>query len=204
MYKYFDILDKYFYEFDLKKKEKLSQLHDIYEYYNSKINLISRKDFENFYLHHVIHSLTLCKFIENKKLNILDLGTGGGFPGIPLSIFFEKNTFLLVDSISKKIKVLNQIIKKLNLNNVQTLNGRVEEVNDKQDIIVCRAVTSIPNIINWTKKCTKKGSVILLLKGGNVEKELKNIHMKNKIFKLENIYSEDFFIDKKIIKIEVD
>ncbi len=204
MYKYFDIIDKYFYEFDLKKKEKLSQLHDIYEYYNSKINLISRKDFENFYLHHVIHSLTLCKFIENKKLNILDLGTGGGFPGIPLSIFFEKNTFLLVDSISKKIKVLNQIIKKLNLNNVQTLNGRVEEVNDKHDIIVCRAVTSIPNIINWTKKCTKKGSVILLLKGGDVEKELKNIHMKNKIFKLENIYSEDFFIDKKIIKIEVD
>ena len=204
MYKYFDILDKYFYEFSLKKKEKLSQLHDIYEHYNSKINLISRKDFENFYLHHVIHSLTLCKFIENKKLNILDLGTGGGFPGIPLSIFFEKNTFLLVDSISKKIKVLNQIIKKLNLNNVQTLNGRVEEVNDKQDIIVCRAVTSIPNIINWTKKCTKKGTVILLLKGGDVEKELKNIHMKNKIFKLENIYSEDFFIDKKIIKIEVD
>ena len=204
MYKYFDILDKYFYEFSLKKKEKLSQLHDIYEYYNSKINLISRKDFENFYLHHVIHSLTLCKFIENKKLNILDLGTGGGFPGIPLSIFFEKNSFLLVDSISKKIKVLNQITKKLNLNNVQTLNGRVEEVNDKHDIIVCRAVTSIPNIINWTKKCTIKGSVILLLKGGDVEKELKNIHMKNKIFKLENIYSEDFFIDKKIIKIEVD
>ena len=204
MYKYFDILDKYFYEFSLKKKEKLSQLHDIYEYYNSKINLISRKDFENFYLHHVIHSLTLCKFIENKKLNILDLGTGGGFPGIPLSIFFEKNTFLLVDSISKKIKVLNQIIQKLNLNNVQTLNGRVEEVNDKHDIIVCRAVSSIPNIINWTKKCTKKGTVILLLKGGDVEKELKNIHMKNKIFKLENIYSEDFFIDKKIIKIEVD
>ena len=204
MYKYFDILDKYFYEFSLKKKEKLSQLHDIYEYYNSKINLISRKDFENFYLHHVIHSLTLYKFIENKKLNILDLGTGGGFPGIPLSIFFEKNTFLLVDSISKKIKVLNQIIQKLNLNNVQTLNGRVEEVNDKYDIIVCRAVSSIPNIINWTKKCTKKGTVILLLKGGDVEKELKNIHMKNKIFKLENIYSEDFFIDKKIIKIEVD
>ena len=99
---------------------------------------------------------------------------------------------------------MNQITKKLNLNNVQTLNGRVEEVNDKHDIIVCRAVTSIPNIINWTKKCTKKGTVILLLKGGDVEKELKNIHMKNKIFKLENIYSEDFFIDKKIIKIEVD
>ena len=204
MYKYFDIIDKYFYKFGLKKKEKLSLLHDIYKDYNSKINLISRKDFENFYLHHVIHSLTLCKFIENKKLNILDLGTGGGFPGIPLSIFFEKNTFLLVDSISKKMKVLNQIIKKLNLNNVQTLNGRVEQVNDKYDIIVCRAVTSISNIINWTKKCTKKGTVILLLKGGDVEKELKNIHMKNKIFKLENIYSEDFFIDKKIIKIEVD
>ena len=204
MYKYFDIIDKYFCEFGLKKKEKLSRLYNIYEHYNSKINLISRKDFENFYLHHVIHSLTLCKFIENKKLNILDLGTGGGFPGVPLSIFFEKNSFLLVDSISKKIKVLDKIIKKLNLNNTKTLNERVEEVNDKQDIIVSRAVSSIPNIINWTKKCTKRGSVILLLKGGDVEKELKNIHMKNKIFKLENIYSEDFFIDKKIIKIEVD
>ena len=204
MYKDFDKIDKYFYEFGIKKKEKLSQLHDVYELYNNKINLISRKDFENFYLHHVIHSLTLCKFIENKKLKILDLGTGGGFPGIPLSIFFEKNSFLLVDSICKKIKVLDQIIKILNLNNVQTLNGRVEEVYDKQDIIVCRAVSSIPNIISWTKKCTKRGSLILLLKGGDVEKELKNINMKNKIFKLENIYSEDFFVDKKIIKIEVD
>ncbi len=90
MYKYFDILDKYFNEFGLKKKEKLSQLHDIYEYYNSKINLISRKDFENFYLHHVIHSLTLCKFIENKKLNILDLGTGGGFQEYRYQFFLKK------------------------------------------------------------------------------------------------------------------
>jgi len=203
MYKYFDIIDKYFCEFDLKKKEKISQLHDIYKHYNSKINLISRKDFENFYLHHVIHSLTLSKFIENKKIKILDLGTGGGFPGIPLSIFFEKNSFLLVDSTHKKIKVLDQIIKKLNLKNVKTLNRRVEEVNNKHDIIVCRAVSNISNIIKWTKICTKRGSIILLLKGGDVEKELKNIQMKNKIFNLENIYSEEFFIDKKIIKIEV-
>ena len=204
MYKYFDIIDKYFYEFDLKKKEKLSQLHDIYEYYNSKINLISRKDFENFYLHHVIHSLTLSKFIENKKLKVLDLGTGGGFPGVPLSIFFEKNSFLLVDSIKKKIKVLDEIIKESNLENVKTLNGRVEEVNEKYDIIVCRGVSSISNIVNWTEKCTKRGTLILLLKGGDVEKELKKIQLKNKIFNLENIYSEEFFTDKKIIKIEVE
>ena len=203
MYKYFEVLDKYFVDLDLKKKEKLRLLYDEYNHQNQKVNLISRKDFNNFYLHHVIHSLTLSKYIENKNLKILDLGSGGGLPGIPLSILFDKNNFLLVDSIKKKINVLDNIINNLKLKNVNTLNTRVESINDKKDVIICRGVSNIENIINWTKGCVKQGSIILLLKGGNVEKELKNILMKYEIFSLENIYSEEFFTDKKIIKIEV-
>lgn len=203
MYKYLDILDKYFGNLNLKKKKILRSLYDEYNHQNQKINLISRKDFNNFYLHHVIHSLTLSKYIENKNLKILDLGSGGGLPGIPLSIVLEKNNFLLVDSIKKKINVLDEIINNLKLKNVDTLNARVESVNDKNDVIVCRAVSSIYNIISWTKGCVKEGSEILLLKGGNVEKELKNIRLKYEILDLENIYSEEFFIDKKIIKIVI-
>ncbi len=203
MYKYFEVLDKYFGDLDLKKKEKLRLLYDEYNHQNRKVNLISRKDFNNFYLHHVTHSLTLSKYIENKNLKILDLGSGGGLPGIPLSILLDKNNFLLVDSIKKKINVLDNIINNLKLKNVNTLNTRVETINDKKDVIICRGVSNIENIIRWTKGCVKQGSIILLLKGGNVEKELKNILMKYEIFNLENIYSEEFFIDKKIIKIEV-
>ena len=105
--------------------------------------------------------------------------------------------------LKKKINVLDNIINNLKLKNVNTLNTRVEAINDKKDVIICRGVSNIENIISWTKRCVKQGSIILLLKGGNVEKELKNILMKYEIFNLENIYSEEFFIDKKIIKIEV-
>ncbi len=203
MYKYFDILDKYFGDLGFKKKEKLRLLYEEYNLQNQKVNLISRKNFNNFYLHHVIHSLTLSIFIKNENLKILDLGSGGGLPGIPLSIVLEKNNFLLVDSIKKKINALDKIINNLKLKNVNTLNARAETVNDKYDIIICRAVSTIDNIIRWTKGCVGEGSQILLLKGGNVEKELKNIQMKYEILNLENIYSKDFFIDKKIIKIEI-
>ena len=203
MYKYFDVLEKYFGDLDLKKKEKLRSLYNEYYTHNQKINLVSRKDFDNFYLHHVIHSLTLSKYIKNNNLKIIDLGSGGGLPGIPLSIIFEKNNFLLVDSIKKKINTLDKIINSLKLKNVETLNARVESINNKCDLIICRGVSKIDNIIKWTKGCVKEGSKILLLKGGNVEKELKNIRMKYEILNLENIYSEEFFTDKKIIKIEV-
>ena len=125
-----------------------------------------------------------------------------GFRTTPSVVAYTKNQDQLVGQIAKRQAVMNP--ENTFYSAKRFVGRRVEEVNDKHDIIVCRAVTSIPNIINWTKKCTKKGTVILLLKGGDVEKELKNIHMKNKIFKLENIYSQDFFIDKKIIKIEVD
>ena len=139
--------------------------------------------------------------IYEKNIRIIDLGTGGGFPGIPLSIIFDKNEFILVDSIKKNIKALNTIVNSLSLNNVQLINMRMENISIKSDLIICRGVSSITKILKWSEKSIKKNGEILLLKGGDVDKELIKINNKFEIFNLENIYSEDYFKDKKIIKI---
>ena len=201
MYKYFNLLNKYFPDINTSKLEKINKLYDIYKKLNKNVNLISRKNFDNFYLNHIIHSLSLTKFIYEKNIRIIDLGTGGGFPGIPLSIIFDKNEFILVDSIKKKIKALNSIVNSLSLKNVQLINMRMENISIKSDLIICRGVSSIINILKWSKKSIKKNGKILLLKGGDVDKELIKINNKFEIFNLENIYSEDYFKDKKIIKI---
>ena len=201
MYKYFNLLNKYFPDINTSKLEKINKLYDIYKKLNKNVNLISRKNFDNFYLHHIVHSLSLTKFIYEKNIRIIDLGTGGGLPGIPLSIIFDKNEFILVDSIKKKIKALNSIVNSLSLNNVQLINMRMENISIKSDLIICRGVSSIIKILKWSKKSIKKNGKILLLKGGDVDKELIKINNKFEIFNLENIYSEDYFKDKKIIKI---
>ena len=201
MYKNFDLLNKYFPDINNLKLEKINKLYEIYKKLNKNVNLISRKNFDNFYLHHIVHSLSLRKFIDKKNIRIIDLGTGGGLPGIPLSIIFDKNEFILVDSIKKKIKALNSIVNSLSLKNVQLINMRMENISIKSDLIICRGVSSIINILKWSKKSIKKNGKILLLKGGNVDKELIKINNKFEIFNLENIYSEDYFKDKKIIKI---
>jgi len=201
MYKYFNLLNKYFPDINNSKLEKINKLYDIYKKLNKNVNLISRKNFDNFYLHHIVHSLSLIKFIYNKNIRIIDLGTGGGLPGIPLSIIFDKNEFILVDSIKKKIKALNTIVNSLSLNNVQLINMRMENISIKSDLIICRGVSSITKILKWSEKSIKKNGEILLLKGGDVDKELIKINNKFEIFNLENIYSEDYFKDKKIIKI---
>ena len=201
MYKYFNLLNKYFPDINTSKLEKINKLYDIYKELNKNVNLISRKNFDNFYLHHIVHSLSLIKFIYNKNIRIIDLGTGGGLPGIPLSIIFDKNEFILVDSIKKKIKALNTIVNSLSLNNVQLINMRMENISIKSDLIICRGVSSITKILKWSEKSIKKNGKILLLKGGDVDKELIKINNKFEIFNLENIYSEDYFKDKKIIKI---
>ena len=201
MYKYFNLLNKYFPDINTSKLEKINKLYDIYKKLNKNVNLISRKNFDNFYLHHIVHSLSLIKFIYNKNIRIIDLGTGGGLPGIPLSIIFDKNEFILVDSIKKKIKALNTIVNSLSLNNVQLINMRMENISINSDLIICRGVSSITKILKWSEKSIKKNGEILLLKGGDVDKELIKINNKFEIFNLENIYSEDYFKDKKIIKI---
>ena len=202
MPKYFDLLKKYHTEISLEKLKIYKSLYDIYEEKNKKVNLISRKDFENFYLHHIIHSLSITKFeLIKKENNIIDLGTGGGLPGIPLAIYYYKKKFILVDSIRKKISAVDEIIKKINVKNISTINNRIENLNVNADIIICRSVSSIDNIIRWTKGLLNEKGKLILFKGGNVNKELKNISSSFTIYNLDDIYSDNYFKGKKIIEI---
>ena len=202
MSKYFDLLERYHMEISQEKLEIYRSLYDIYKDLNNKVNLISRKDFENFYLHHIIHSLSITKFeLIKDENNIIDLGTGGGLPGIPLAIYYNRKNFLLVDSIRKKISAVDKIINKINAKNISTLNNRAENLDIKADIIICRSVSSIDNLIQWTKGLLNDEGRLILLKGGNVNKELKNISSRFTIYNLDDIYSENYFKDKKIIEI---
>lgn len=202
MSKYFDLLERYHMEISKEKLEIYRLLYDIYKDLNDKVNLISRKDFENFYLHHIIHSLSITKFeIIKDENNIIDLGTGGGLPGIPLAIYYNRKNFLLVDSIRKKISAVDKIIDKINVKNISTLNDRAENLDIKADIIICRSVSSVDNLIQWTKGLLNDEGRLILLKGGNVNKELKNISSRFTIYNLDDIYSENYFKDKKIIEI---
>ena len=202
MSKYFDLLERYHMEISQEKLEIYRSLYGIYKDLNDKVNLISRKDFENFYLHHIIHSLSITKFeLIKDENNIIDLGTGGGLPGIPLAIYYNKKNFLLVDSIRKKISAVDKIINKINVKNISTLNNRAENLDIKADIIICRSVSSVDNLIQWTKGLLNDEGRLILLKGGNVNKELKNISSRFTIYNLDDIYSENYFKDKKIIEI---
>ena len=189
-------------EISQEKLEIYRSLYGIYKDLNDKVNLISRKDFENFYLHHIIHSLSITKFeLIKDENNIIDIGTGGGLPGIPLAIYYNRKNFLLVDSIRKKITAVDKIINKINAKNISTLNNRAENLDIKADIIICRSVSSVDNLIQWTKGLLNDEGRLILLKGGNVNKELKNISSRFTIYNLDDIYSENYFKDKKIIEI---
>ena len=201
----FKKLKKYFPELSNNKIDKFKNLYSIYEKINSKINLISRKDFENFYLHHIIHSLSIVKFkiINNDKLKIIDLGTGGGFPGLPLAIYYDSNEFILIDSIKKKINAIKKIKNLIKINNISLINNRIENENIEGDIILSRAVSNLSNIYKWSKNCINKKGLIINLKGGNIDNELKKLNKKYKIFNLSEYYSEKFYETKKIISIQV-
>ncbi len=202
MSKYFDLLERYHMEISKEKLEIYRSLYGIYKDLNDNLNLISRKDFENFYLHHIIHSLSITKFeLIKDENNIIDLGTGGGLPGIPLAIYYNRKNFILVDSIKKKISAVNKIINKINAKNISTLKNRAENLDIKADIIICRSVSSVDNLIQWTKGLLNDEGRLILLKGGNVNKELKNISSRFTIYNLDDIYSENYFKDKKIIEI---
>ena len=202
MSKYFDLLERYHMEISQEKLEIYRSLYGIYKDLNDKVNLISRKDFENFYLHHIIHSLSITKFeLIKDENNIIDLGTGGGLPGIPLAIYYNRKNFLLVDSIRKKISAVDKIINKIDAKNISTLNNRAENLDIKADMIICRSVSSVDNLIQWTKGLLNDEGRLILLKGGNVNKELKNISSRFTIYNLDDIYSENYFKDKKIIEI---
>ena len=185
--------------------EQFSKLKKIYSEWNNKINIISRKDIDNIYERHILHSLVIAKFIKfNNRTTVLDLGTGGGFPGIPLSIIFRDVNFILVDSIRKKIVLVDEIINSLKLKNVKSEWSRAENLDYKYDFLVTRAVAKMSLLIEWSKGKFNKNSNnqiangIIALKGGNVDEELKNIQQK-KIVDIKDIFAPHYFLDKKII-----
>ena len=184
---------------------QLSKLKGIYQYWNSKINVISRKDIENIYVRHILHSLVIAKFVKfSKGTTILDLGTGGGFPGIPLSIIFPDSNFILVDSIKKKLIVVEEVIKELELKNVKHKWSRAENLNYSYDFLVTRAVAKMPLLVKWSKGKFNKTSSnqipngIIALKGGDIKDELVDIKEK-KIVDIKNIFDVNYFYEKKII-----
>ena len=192
-----------------KQIEQFSMLKAIYKNWNQKINVISRKDIDNINLRHVLHSMSIAKFIRFKKqTKILDLGTGGGFPGIPLAILFPDCNFILVDSVKKKIAVVENVVKELKLNNVISYCSRVEELDLKFDFLVTRAVAKMPKIINWSRgrfnlesnNEIKNG--IIALKGGDINEELSSINNQT-ILPINEILDHEYFIDKKIVYVPI-
>lgn len=202
-----DIIRNYFPDLTKSQYVKFEALKDIYTYWNAQINVISRKDIDELYVKHVLHSLGIAKVQTfNSGAKILDIGTGGGFPGIPLAILFPEVEFYLVDSIGKKIKVVNEVANALKLTNVKAAHMRAEKVNDKFDFIVSRAVTNMDDFVKWTyKKIAKQQkhflrNGILYLKGGDLKQELQNFPNAT-IYNLSDYFKEDFFETKKVVHI---
>ncbi len=194
---------------DLQKKQ-FSDLFDLYQLWNNQINVISRKDTEHFYERHVLHSLGIAKvqpFLPGTM--VLDVGTGGGFPGIPLAILFPETKFTLVDSIGKKIKVVKEVAEALGLENVKAINDRAENILVSYDFIVSRAVTRMPEFMAWVKNKTKKKSQhelkngILYLKGGDLTEEMATIKNKVSYYDLSDYFGQEFFETKKVVHVEI-
>jgi 16S rRNA (guanine527-N7)-methyltransferase len=201
-----DEILKYFPGLTEYQKEKLFRLKGLYDMWNSKINVISRKDIDNFYIHHVLHSLAIAKYISfSKDTGILDVGTGGGFPGVPLAIIFPDAQFTLLDSVEKKIKVVTEITKELGLQNINIVKKRIEDYNNKYDFIVSRAVTSFPVFVRLTSKNAGKGrssglkNGIIYLKGGDISGELKGFGDTVSVTDISGYFSEPYFETKKIL-----
>ena len=196
---------EYFTTLNDVQKSQFERLAGLNKDRNKKINVVSRKDIEELYLRHVLHSLGIAKVQRfNEGADVLDVGTGGGFPGIPLAILFPKTRFTLVDSIGKKIKVVEEVKEGLGLENVTTFHGRVEAHHGKFDFIVSRAVAAMPTLVHWTEGKLKKRSLherkngILYLKGGDLTEELANFP-EAEIFDLKDFFKEDFFDTKKVV-----
>lgn len=192
------IIQKYFPELSSNQLEQFAQLLPLYTAWNEKINVISRKDIDNFYERHVLHSLAIAKSITFEKDElVLDIGTGGGFPGIPLAIYFPETKFILTDSIAKKITVVNEVVKALQLTNVTTKVARAETIKENVDYVVTRAVAKMDDLLFWSKH--KHPKKIIALKGGDLKEELEPIKKNIRIIDLNDIFEEEFFETKKVV-----
>lgn len=203
-------IEHYFPHLTDTQRSQFSKLEEIYQHWNEQINVISRKDTENFYERHVLHSLGIAKVMEfTPGSSVLDIGTGGGFPGIPLAILFPECQFTLVDSIGKKIRVVNEVKSALGLTNVIAIHERAENIKGNFDFIVSRAVTAMPDFVRWTTgKIAKKNqnslkNGILYLKGGDLSEELSTVKQSVKIYNLNEIFSEEFFETKKVVYVRL-
>lgn len=200
-----ELILKYFPNLTDDQIDKFTKLEALYQDWNLKINVVSRKDIDELYLRHVLHSLAIAKVIAFKpNTKIMDVGTGGGFPGIPLAILYPECSFHLVDSIAKKLKVVEEVVVGLDLKNVKTLHTRVEDIIGNYDFIVSRAVAAMPTFVHWVKgKIAKKQNHelkngIIYLKGGDLGEELKD-YPKSTIYNISDFYTEDFYDTKKVV-----
>ncbi|WP_040281359.1 16S rRNA (guanine(527)-N(7))-methyltransferase RsmG [Psychroserpens damuponensis] len=204
-----ELIQYYFPDLTEEQILQFKKLEELYKDWNLKINVVSRKDIDELYLRHVLHSLGIAKVIRFKpNSNILDVGTGGGFPGIPLAILHPESQFHLVDSIAKKLKVVNEVVEGLGLTNVKTTHSRVEEIDEQFDFIVSRAVAAMPTFVHWVKgKIAKEQkhdlkNGILYLKGGDLSEELQS-YQTTTLYQLEDYFKEDFFETKKVVHLPI-
>jgi 16S rRNA (guanine527-N7)-methyltransferase len=205
------LLEKYFDGFTEKQRKQFSDLKQLYEDWNQKINVISRKDMDHFYEHHVLHSLAIAAVFDFPEgLQIMDLGCGGGFPGIPLAIFFPKVHFHMVDSINKKLKVVEAVANEIGLENITVQHTRAEDIHDRKfDLVITRAVAPLKDLWRWSKPLLKKSNQrtgknlpqLICLKGGDLSKEIHESGLRPKVWENSEIFEEDFFKEKYILSI---
>jgi 16S rRNA (guanine527-N7)-methyltransferase len=205
------LIQKYFPDLKEQQLDNFIQMGELYDEWNSKINVISRKDIDQLYERHILHSLAIAKIINFKPgTKVMDVGTGGGFPGIPLAVMFPETSFYLVDSIAKKIRVVNEVASELKLPNVKAEHIRVEDVKQKFDFVVSRAVTAFPRFVDMVgnkisgMEKNDLANGILYLKGGDFAEEIENfVKERLAVYQLSNFFEEEFFETKKLIHLKM-
>ncbi len=200
------LIEQYFPELTESQRKQFAMLGEVYAEWNGKINVVSRKDMEHIYLHHILHSLAIakvCRFEDGAE--VLDVGCGGGFPSVPLAIMFPNVRFTSCDSIGKKIRVVEGVCEAVGIKNIRTVNGRVEQLKEKFDYVVSRAVTDMPTFVGWVKGMVRKGEKgtlpngILYLKGGDLTEELRQSRRRWERYDIAEFFDDDFFATKQVV-----